>query len=75
MSQGDHLEFEGVVKEASKGIFTVEISSLQNQGKTLVKCKPAGKLRLHKISLLVGDKVLCEVSPYDLSNGIIKRRL
>ena len=35
----------------------------------------SGKMRLHFIKLLPGDKVLLEMSPYDLTKGRIIRRL
>ena len=35
----------------------------------------SGKMRVHYIRLLPGDKVLVELSPYDLSKGRITRRL
>lgn len=35
----------------------------------------SGKMRVHYIRLLLGDKVLLEMSPYDLSKGRITRRL
>jgi len=35
----------------------------------------AGRLRIHKISILVGDRVLVEMSPYDNSRGRIVYRL
>jgi len=35
----------------------------------------AGKLRRHYIRVLPGDKVIVEISPYDLSQGRIVRRI
>lgn len=35
----------------------------------------SGKMRQNKIRVIVGDKVLIEVSPYDLTRGRISRRL
>jgi len=35
----------------------------------------SGRMRLHFIKLLPGDKVLMEMSPYDLTKGRIIRRL
>jgi translation initiation factor IF-1 len=34
----------------------------------------AGKLRIHKIKILTGDKVTVEMSPYDLKRGRIAYR-
>lgn len=35
----------------------------------------SGKIRQHDIKVLLGDKVIIEFSPYDLSRGRITRRL
>jgi len=35
----------------------------------------SGKLRKNRIRILVGDKVLVELSPYDLTKGRIMKRL
>jgi translation initiation factor IF-1 len=35
----------------------------------------SGKMRVHRIRLTIGDKVLLEISPYDLTKGRIIRRL
>ena len=34
-----------------------------------------GKMRLHYIRVLLGDRVLLEISPYDMTKGRIIRRL
>ncbi|MEA1928115.1 MAG: translation initiation factor IF-1 [Candidatus Auribacterota bacterium] len=41
----------------------------------LVLAHISGRMRLHFIKLLPGDKVLMEMSPYDLTKGRIIRRL
>jgi translation initiation factor IF-1 len=35
----------------------------------------AGKMKMNKIKVLLGDRVLIEMTPYDLSKGRITRRL
>ena len=35
----------------------------------------SGKMRLNRISLLPGDKVIFEMSPYDLTKGRVTRRI
>ena len=35
----------------------------------------SGKIRMHSIQILPGDKVMIEMSPYDLTKGRITRRL
>lgn len=39
-----------------------------------VKLYPAGKLRINKIRILPNDEVVCEMSPYDLTQGRITYR-
>jgi translation initiation factor IF-1 len=64
------IEVEGVVKEAlPNGMFRVE---LPNDHKVLAHV--SGKIRLHFIRVLNGDRVLVELSPYDLSQGRITYR-
>ena len=70
MSKQDMLELEGVVVEAlPNAIFQVE---LENGHKILAHI--SGKLRMNYIRILPGDKVTVEVSPYDLTKGIITWR-
>jgi translation initiation factor IF-1 len=64
------IEVEGIVKEAlPNGMFRVE---LPNDHKVLAHV--SGKIRLHFIRVLNGDRVLVELSPYDLSQGRITYR-
>ena len=67
MSKQDVIEVEGTVTEAyPNAMFQVE---LENGHKILAHI--SGKLRMHYIRILPGDKVLIEMSPYDLSKGRI----
>ena len=71
MSKKEVIEVEGVVVEAlPNAMFRVE---LPNGHKVLAHI--SGKIRLHYIKILPGDKVLIELSPYDLSRGRIIYRL
>ncbi|NLD61386.1 translation initiation factor IF-1 [Candidatus Sumerlaeota bacterium] len=64
------IELEGTVTEALPGcVFRVE---LQNQMKVIASI--SGKMRMHYIKILPGDRVLVEVSPYDLTKGRITYR-
>ncbi len=47
--------------------------SLEN-GKE-IRAHLAGRLRLYRIRIVLGDKVLVELSPYDLTKGRIVRRV
>ncbi|MBI2873211.1 MAG: translation initiation factor IF-1 [Chloroflexi bacterium] len=64
------IEVEGVVKEAlPNAMFRVELGNGH-----VVLAHVAGKMRLHFIRVLPGDRVLVELSPYDLSRGRITYR-
>ena len=70
MSKEDVLEVEGTVQEAlPNAMFKVE---LENGHQILAHI--SGKLRMHFIRILPGDKVTVEISPYDLTNGRITWR-
>ena len=65
MAKEDVLEFPGVVTELlPNATFRVK---LENDHEIIAHT--AGKLRKHRIRVLAGDKVLCEMTPYDLTKG------
>ena len=71
MSKKEVIEVEGtVIEPLPNAMFRVELS---NGHKVLAHI--SGKIRLHYIKILPGDKVLIELSPYDLSRGRIVYRL
>ena len=71
MAKQDYIEAEGFVTEnLSNGIFRVEINNGHN-----VLCTISGKMRMHNIRLVPGDKVKIQMSPYDLNRGRISVRL
>jgi len=64
------IEVEGVVKEPlPNAMFKV---ALENGHEVLAHI--SGKMRMHFIRILPGDKVKLEISPYDLSRGRIVYR-
>ncbi len=70
MSKEDVIEVEGKVLEAMpNAMFRVE---LDNGHKILAHI--SGKLRMHYIRILPGDRVTVEMSPYDLTRGRITWR-
>ncbi len=70
MPKKDAIEIEGKVTEAlPNAMFRVELA---NGHKVLAHI--SGKIRLHFIKILLGDRVLVELSPYDLSRGRITYR-
>jgi translation initiation factor IF-1 len=48
---------------------------VQIESGQLILAHIAGKLRVNKIRILPGDKVIVEVTPYDLTRGRVIRRL
>ena len=71
MAQNDVLLAEGTVIEVlPEWKFRVE---LPNGHKVLAHI--SGKMRMHYIKILPGDKVILELSPYDLSRGRIVYRV
>ncbi|RJQ53580.1 MAG: translation initiation factor IF-1 [Actinobacteria bacterium] len=66
----DSIEVEGkVVEPLPNAMFRVE---LDNGHKVLAHI--SGKMRMHYIRILPGDRVVVELSPYDLSRGRITYR-
>jgi translation initiation factor IF-1 len=70
MANKEALEVEGMVVEALPNAnFRVELA---NGHKVLAYA--SGKIRRHFIRVLPGDRVLVELSPYDLSRGRVTYR-
>ena len=66
----DSIQMEGTVREALPNTqFKVELDN----GHTVL-AHISGKMRMHYIRILPGDKVVVELSPYDLSRGRITYR-
>ena len=66
----DCLKLDGVVKELLPN--TEFLVTLENGHD--VRAHISGKMRLHFIRILPGDRVTVELSPYDLSKGRISYR-
>jgi len=65
------VEKEGVVREALPNtLFRVELAD-----GSIVLCHLAGKMRIHFIKILPGDKVRIEMTPYDTGKGRITYRV
>ena len=70
MAKEELLEFEGVVEELlPNATFRVKLDN----GHELI-AHTAGKMRKNRIRVLAGDKVLVEMSPYDLTKGRVTYR-
>jgi translation initiation factor IF-1 len=70
MAKEEAIKVEGVVLETlPNAMFRVE---LENKHQVLAHI--SGKMRMHFIKILPGDKVTVELSPYDLTRGRITYR-
>ncbi len=70
MAKEDNIRLEAVVKESLPNArFRVELPNGH-----IVLAHISGKIRMHYIRILPGDKVTIEMSPYDLTRGRIVYR-
>ena len=70
MAKEEAIKVEGIVLETlPNAMFKVELDN-----KHQVLAHISGKMRMHFIKILPGDKVTVELSPYDLSRGRITYR-
>lgn len=70
MSKEESIEVQGTVVEVlPNAMFRVELDNGQ-----VVLAYISGKMRMHFIRILPGDRVLVELSPYDLTKGRITYR-
>jgi translation initiation factor IF-1 len=71
MAHQGSIEIEGVVKESLPNtLFRVELGN-----GSVVLCHLSGKMRMHFIKILPGDKVRVEMTPYDKEKGRIVYRI
>ena len=71
MAKEELIETHGeIVETLPNAMFRVKI-----EGGHIVLAHVSGKMRMHFIRILPGDKVQLELSPYDLTRGRITRRL
>ena len=70
MAKQGSIELDGTIKEAlSNAMFRVELENGH-----VITSHISGKMRMHYIKILPGDKVKIEMSPYDLTKGRITYR-
>lgn len=70
MAKQPSIEQDGLIKEAlSNAMFRVELENGH-----IITAHISGKMRMHYIKILPGDKVKIEMSPYDLTKGRITYR-
>ena len=70
MAKQDAIEVDGTITEAlSNAMFRVQLESGH-----VITAHNSGKMRMHYIRILPGDRVKVEMSPYDLTKGRISFR-
>jgi translation initiation factor IF-1 len=70
MAKEDSIEVQGKILETlPNAMFRVELDN-----KHVVLAHISGKMRMHFIKILPGDRVTVELSPYDLTRGRITYR-
>lgn len=70
MAKEDNIEVQGTILETlPNAMFRVALDNGQ-----VILAYVSGKMRLHFIKILPGDKVTIELSPYDLTKGRITYR-
>ncbi len=70
MSKQSAIKVDGVIEEAlPNATFRVKLDNGH-----IILAHVSGKMRMHFIKILHGDKVTVELSPYDLSKGRITYR-
>lgn len=71
MAKEELLEFEGTIVELlPNATFRVKLAANDHE----IIAHTAGKMRKNRIRVLTGDKVLVEMTPYDLTKGRITYR-
>jgi translation initiation factor IF-1 len=70
VSKEDVISLDGTIEESlPNSMFRVKLDT-----GNLILGHISGKIRQNKIQILAGDRVTCELSPYDLSRGRIVYR-
>ena len=69
MAKEQKLEVEGKVIDVTHDVYKIELDN-----KMIVTARVSGKIRMNLIRILAGDRVIVELSPTDLTHGIIKYR-
>ncbi len=70
MAKEEAIQMNGVVKETLQNtVFRVELENGH-----IITAHISGKMRKNYIRILTGDKVIVDISPYDLSKGTIVLR-
>ncbi len=70
----DKIELDGVVKSTLPGSRFVISLTTEGFEEHEVRARLSGKMRMHYIRIVPGDKVRLQVSPYNLDEGLITYR-
>lgn len=71
MAKEETINLEGIVQEIlPNAMFRVLIDNMERPVIGVI----SGRMRMHNIKILMGDRVEMEFSPYDLARGRITRR-
>ncbi len=71
MAKEDVIVMEGKVTD----LLPNTMFKVMLENNVTITAHMSGRMRQHRIQVLLGDKVTVEMSPYDLSKGRISRRL
>jgi translation initiation factor IF-1 len=72
MAKDDLIELTGTVIEVLPGsMYRIKL----DDNDSVLTCYTGGKLKQHKIKIILGDRVKIEVSMYDLTKGRVTYRL
>ena len=70
MSRDDLIQLEGIVTK----VLGAGIMEIQCENDVIVTGRLSGRMKKHRIKVIVGDRVQVSVSPYDTSHGLITYR-
>jgi len=70
LSRADLIQLEGIVTK----VLGAGIMEIQCDNDVTVKGRLSGRMKKHRIKVIVGDRVQVGVSPYDTSHGLITYR-
>ena len=70
MTKDNVIELEGIVMDNANSKFHVKVNE-----KLTVLCTLSGKIRMHNVKILLGDRVKIEVSAYNVNLGRIIYRM
>jgi translation initiation factor IF-1 len=73
-TERDVVVAEGLVVSIGRGDLHHVAIEMGGAKRTII-AKRSGHLAMHRIAIVVGDRVRCELSPYDLARGRITYRL